>query len=330
LKPTIYVTRRLPQPALDRLAEVFDVSVNPDDRVLAKDEIIRNVKGRDALLCLLTDTIDADVMDAEPKLQVLSNYAVGFNNIDIAAATIRQLPVTNTPGVLTETSADLTFALIMAVARRITEGDRLTRAGQFHGWGPMMLLGVDVYGKTLGIVGLGRIGEAVARRATGFNMNVLYTNRSPRLEAEQRYGARRVPLDTLLRESDFVSLHVPLNKETHHLIGERELNQMKPTAFLINTARGPVVDEKALVMALRNKTIAGAGLDVYEREPLLENGLTDLENAVLLPHIASATIETRTRMGLLAVENAIAVIEGRRPAHLVNPEVFASRRTVLS
>ena len=322
MKPTIYVTRRLPQPALDRLAEVFEVSVNPDDRVLAKQEIIKNVKGKDALLCLLTDAIDAEIMDAEPKMRVLSNYAVGFNNIDVGAATARKLPVTNTPGVLTETSADLAFALILSSARRIVEGDVMNRAGQFKGWGPMMLLGYDVYGKTLGIVGMGRIGAAVARRAQGFNMNILFYNRSPKPEVETLLNARQVSLDEVLDQSDFVSLHVALNDETTHLIGEPELNKMKPTAFLINTARGPVVDEEALVVALRENRIAGAGLDVYEREPIMADGLAELENAVLLPHIASATIETRTKMAMLAVENAIAIFENRRPLHIVNPEVL--------
>ncbi|GIX05940.1 MAG: D-glycerate dehydrogenase [Candidatus Poribacteria bacterium] len=326
MKPTIYVTRRLPQPALDRLAEVFDVEVNPEDRVLTKEEIIAHVRGKDALLCLLTDTIDAEVLDAEPSLKVVSNYAVGYNNIDVAAATERGIPVTNTPGVLTETTADLTFALILAVARRVVEGDRIMRAGEFPGWGPMYLLGHDVYGKTLGIVGMGRIGAAVARRAKGFGMRILYTSRSPKPELDVALGAERVPLETLLKESDFVSIHVPLTEETHHLIGERELRLMKRTAYLINTARGPVVDEAALVRALREGVIAGAGLDVYEREPAMEPGLAELPNAVLLPHVGSATVETRTAMGVLAAENAIAVIQGRRPPHLVNPEVWERRR----
>ncbi|MBM3214481.1 D-glycerate dehydrogenase [Candidatus Poribacteria bacterium] len=324
MRHTIYVTRRLPQPALDRLAEVFDVEVNPDDRVLEKREIIDHVGGKDALLCLLTDTIDAEIMDAGDRLRVLSNYAVGFNNIDVAAATARRLPVTNTPGVLTETSADLAMALLLCAARRISEGDRLTRAGRFVGWGPMMLLGYDVYGKTLGIVGMGRIGKATARRAMGFGMRILYTSRTVHEDAEREFGAQRVPLDDLLRESDYVSLHVPLSDETRHLIGSRELALMKPSAFLINTARGPIVDEKALVRALRDGTIAGAGLDVYEDEPAVADGLMELDNVVLAPHIASATVETRTKMAMLAAENAIAVIEGRRPAHIVNPEVLES------
>lgn len=322
MKPKIYVTRRLPEPALDRLREVFAMEINPDDRVLTKDEIIKNTRGRDALLCLLTDTIDADIMDAEKNLRVLSNYAVGYNNIDVAAATARKLPVTNTPGVLTETSADLAFTLILSVARRVAEADKLTRGGRFHGWGPMMLLGHDVYGKTLGIVGMGRIGEATARRAQGFGMNVLYTSRTRKPDAEANLRASRVDLDELLAKSDFVSVHVPLSDETTHMIGARELALMKPTAFLVNTARGPIVDEAALVAALRDGSIAGAGLDVYEREPALEPGLAALPNTVLLPHVASATVETRTKMAMLAAENAIAVIEGRTPAHLVNPEAL--------
>lgn len=324
MKPTIFVTRRLPQPPLDRLAEVFDVSINPDNRVLSKREVMDGVQGKDALLCLLTDAIDAEVMDAEPNLRVLSNYAVGYNNIDVEAATERKLPVTNTPGVLTDTSADLAFALILASARRIAEGDAFTRAGKFDGWGPLMMLGYDVYGKTLGILGMGRIGTAVAKRAQGFDMRVLYTNRSDRPEAEQKYNAQKVDLETLLRESDYLSVHVPMSDETRHMIGAEQLAAMKPTAFLINTARGPIVDEAALVEALRSGEIAGAGLDVYEEEPALAPGLAECENAVLIPHLGSATIETRTKMAQLAVENAIAVIEGRRPAHLVNPEVLDS------
>ncbi|MBT3270603.1 D-glycerate dehydrogenase [Candidatus Poribacteria bacterium] len=322
MKPKIYVTRRLPQPALDRIQEVFEMAINPDDRVLTKAEIVANVRGQDALLCLLTDTIDAEIMDAEKNLRVLSNYAVGYNNVDVEAATARKLPVTNTPGVLTETSADLAFTLILSVARRVAEADKFTRDGKFHGWGPMMLLGHDVYGKTLGIVGLGRIGLATARRARGFGMNLLYASRTPKPEAEAELGASRVELDDLLTASDFVSVHVPLSDETTHVIGAREIGLMKPTAFLINTARGPIVDEAALVVALRAGDIAGAGLDVYESEPALEPGLVELENTVLLPHVASATIETRTKMAMLAAENAIAVIEGRTPAHLVNPEAL--------
>ncbi len=313
MKPTIFVTRLLAQPAMDRLAEVFEMTVNPEDRVLTKQELLDGVKGKDALLCLLTDTIDKEVVQANLDLKVISNHAVGYNNVDVAAAREAGIPVCITPGVLTETSADCAFGLILATARRMAEGDRLTRAGEFHGWGPLMMLGGDVYGKTLGIVGMGRIGQAVARRATGFDMKILYTARSskPDLIGEQ------VELKELLEESDFVSLHCPLSPETRHLIGKEELAVMKKTAYLINTARGPVVDEQALVEALRNEQIAGAGLDVYEEEPALAPGLAELDNTVLLPHIASATIETRTEMAMLAANNAIAVIEGRQPAAMV-------------
>lgn len=317
MKPKIYVTRRLPQPTLDRPAEVFEV--NPEDRPSTKAELLQKVRGRDALLCLLTDIIDADILCAEPRLRVLSNYAVGYNNIDVAAATARRLPATNTLGILTETTADLTFALLLAVARRVVEGDRLTREGRFSGWGPMSPLGSDVYGKTLRIVGMGHI---VTRRAVSFGMRILYVSRHPKPEVEHAYGAVRVELEPLLRESDFVSIPVPLTEETYHLIAEPQLPQMKPTAFLINTSRGPVVDEKAPVVALQEKWISGAGLDIYEREPLLEPGLAELENTVSAPHLGSATVETRTRTAMPAAENAIAVVQTRRPPHCVNPEVF--------
>lgn len=327
MKAKIFVTRQLPEPAMEKIRAYFDTTENREDRVLTKEEIIAGACGCKALLCLLTDPIDAELMDSCPELKVISNYAVGFNNIDLAAATARRLPVCITPGVLTETTADAAWALIMSTSRRVVEGDRMVRAGDFHGWGPMMLLGGDVYGKTLGIVGMGRIGLAVAKRAQGFGMKILYTSSLPKKDCEKEMGARHVELDELLRESDFVSLHVPLMKETHHLIGKRELGIMKSTAYLINTARGPVVDEKALVECLRNRDIAGAGLDVFEEEPKLAEGLVDLDNTVLLPHIASASIETRTQMGLLAAENAIAVMEGKRPHAIANPEVFRELST---
>jgi D-3-phosphoglycerate dehydrogenase len=322
MKPKVYVTRRLPQPALDRLEEVFEMEVNPEDRVLTRAELLENVKKCDVLLCLLTDTIDAEVMDANPKLKGISNYAVGFNNIDVGAATARKLPVCNTPGVLTETTADMAWALMLSAARRIVESDVFNRAGKFKGWGPMMFLGYDIYGKTLGVVGAGRIGDAVARRSVGFNMKVLYYDVVPNTKLEQDIGAKRVELDELLKEADFVSVHVPLMPETTHFIGEHELKLMKKTAILVNNSRGPVVDEKALVEALKNGEIAYAGLDVFENEPELAPGLAELDNVVLTPHTSSATTETRTKMGLLAAENAIAIIEGRRPPHIVNPEVL--------
>jgi len=322
----LFLTRKLPAMAMNRLEEHFRMRVNSHDRVLTNDEIVAGVRNADILLCLLTDTIDRQIIDAGEQLRGIVNYAVGYNNIDVDYATARGLPVTNTPGVLTQTTADMAWALMFAAARRIVEADRHTRAGLFAGWGPLHFLGVDVYGATLGVVGAGRIGEAVARRAAGFDMQVLYSDEQPRPALESDLNARRVPLDDLLRQSDFVSLHVPLLPQTRHLVGERELRLMKPTAVLVNTSRGPVVDEAALVEALRGGVIAAAGLDVYENEPALAQGLVELNNAVLAPHIASASHDTRTRMGLMAADNAIAIAHGKRPPQLVNPEVWKETR----
>jgi len=312
----------LSQPALDKLEEVFEMRINPDDRVLTKEELIEGTKWCDVLLCLLTDTIDGELMDANPNLKGIANYAVGFNNIDVDAATERGIPVSNTPGVLTNTTADMAWALMFAVARRIVEADKFNRSGKFKGWGPMMLLGGDIYGKTLGVIGVGRIGAAVAKRAIGFNMKVLYTDVFHHEELEKTVGAKKVEMDELLKEADFVTVHVPLMPATTHLIGERELKMMKKTAYLINNSRGPVIDEKVLVKALKENWIAGAGLDVFEEEPKMAEGLAECENAVLTPHTASATVETRAGMAFLAVDNAIAMIEGRKPPQIVNPEVL--------
>jgi len=320
----VFVTRPIPEAGLALLRQECEVTVFPEkDRMPTREEIIQGARGKDALLCLLTDEITAEVMDAAPGLKVISNYAVGFNNIDVQAATARGIVVTNTPGVLTETTADFAWALLMAVARRVVEADRYTRAGKFQGWGPLLFLGSDVYGKRIGIIGMGRIGQAIARRALGFSMEVVYYNRK-RVEpdVEKALRARYVSLDELLSQSDYVVLTVPLTPETRHLIGARELGLMKPTAYLINPARGPVVDEKALVEALRSRTIAGAALDVYEEEPKLTPGLAELDNVVLAPHIASATTETRTKMAVMAAENLLAVLRNQRPQHVVNPEVL--------
>jgi glyoxylate reductase len=322
-KPKVYVTRKIPQKALDMIAAECEMQVNPHDRVMTRAELEEAIKGIDGLLCLLTDTIDASLIDLNPNLKVIANYAVGFNNIDVDACTKRKIPVSNTPGVLTETTADLAWALIMSAARRIAESDRFTRAGKFEGWGPMLMLGGDIYGKTLGVIGMGRIGEAVIRRAKGFNMKVVYyTSRRKSKDEEQALGVEYRNFADLLRESDFVTVHVPLFPETVHLIGEKELRLMKQTAYLINTARGPIIDEKALVKALRNNEIAGAGLDVFEQEPILEEGLTELENVTILPHIASASIETRTKMGTMAAENLIAGLKGEKMPNLINPEAL--------
>ncbi|HHW12740.1 MAG TPA: D-glycerate dehydrogenase [Firmicutes bacterium] len=314
----VYVTRRIPQPALDLLSASCEVEVNEEDRVLTKAELISKVKGRDAVLCLLTDTIDAEVLDAAQGVKIFANYAVGYNNIDVEAATKRKIWVSNTPGVLTDTTADLAWALIFAVARRVVEADRFTREGKFKGWAPMLFLGQDVTGKTLGIIGGGRIGEAVGKRAQGFAMKVLYNDIVRNVEFEKATGATYVDKETLLKEADIISLHVPLLPETRHLIGAHELSLMKPTAILINTARGPVVDEDALVKALKAKQIYGAGLDVFEEEPKVHPGLLELDNVVLLPHIASASMETRTKMGLMAAENILAVMKGQVPPYHVN------------
>lgn len=323
--PNVYVTRVIPQPGIDRLrARGYQVDVNESDTPLTQEQLRDKAATYDALVTLLTDHIDRQVLDAgKGKLQIVANVAVGYDNIDAPAATEDGIIVTNTPGVLTETTADFAWTLLMAVGRRVVEGDQFFRGGRYKGWGILMLLGEDVYAKTLGIVGFGRIGQAVAQRATGFSMDILYYD--PVIQAEdaaRRVGARRVELDTLLRESDYVTVHTPLVPETRHLIGMPELQKMKSTAYLINTSRGPVVDEGALVDALRQNLIRGAALDVYENEPAPHPGLTELENTVLTPHIASASRETREKMATMAADNVIAVFEGQAPPTAVNPEVL--------
>ncbi|MBI3304947.1 D-glycerate dehydrogenase [Candidatus Parcubacteria bacterium] len=318
----IFVTRRIPERGLAMLQEKgYELTVSRHDRVLQKEEIIAELKnGYDAMLCLLTDKIDAEVMDAGlPQMKMIANYAVGFDNIDLKAAAERNLVITNTPGVLTETVAEHTFALLLSLAHRIPESDRFTRVGKYVGWGPMLLLGTDVSGKALGVVGLGRIGSRVAHHgANGFGMKVLYHDPKPNLDFEKEYGAvYKEKLEDLLAEADFVSIHVPLMDSTRHLINAERLKQMKPTAYLINTSRGPIVDEAALVEALKAGTIRGAALDVYENEPKLATGLAELENVVLTPHTASATEETRSKMAELAATNLIEFLEGRTPPNTV-------------
>ncbi|HHT43447.1 MAG TPA: D-glycerate dehydrogenase [Firmicutes bacterium] len=320
---SVYVTRKLPGQGLDRLRSLCNVTIFPEDRNITKAELLGVIAQQDAVITMLADPIDAEVIAAGEKLKVIANYAVGFNNIDTAAASARGIAVVNTPDVLTDASADFAWALLLATARRAIEGDSLVRRGGFVGWAPELLVGVEVHGKTLGIVGAGRIGQAVARRALGFNMRTLYHNRS-RLpdHVEKELNLTYADLGTLLKEADFVSLHCPLTPETRHLIGAAELRLMKPTAVLINTARGPVVDEAALVQALRERTIYGAGLDVYEAEPALHPGLAELSNVVLAPHIASAGMETRLKMVDLVVNDVLAVLQGERPRNLVNPQIF--------
>jgi glyoxylate reductase len=323
MRPSVLVTRALPGEALERLKLVAEVDINTEDRELSREELKARIHNKQAVISLLVNPMDKEMMDAAPNLQVIANYAVGYNNIDVAEATKRGIVVTNTPDVLTDATADMTWALLLGIARRVPEGDLFMREGRFAGWYPTLLLGGSVTGKTMGIIGIGRIGQAVAERAYGFNMPILYHNRR-RLapEIEKKLSASYVSLEELLERSDFVSIHSPYSAETHHLIGERQLKLMKRTAYLINTSRGPLVDEHALVAALRDQLIAGAGLDVFEREPEMEPGLADLPNVVLAPHVGSATVETRVAMTELVVDNVIAVLQGGTPPTPVNPEAI--------
>ena len=320
-KPKVLVTRDLPGDAISRLRERYSVDLPTPDEEISHGRLVEHLVDKQGLLCLLTDRIDTEVLANAPLLKVISVCAVGYNNVDVKEATRRGILVTNTPGVLRETTADLAWALLLAAARRIPEGDRTVRSGRFVGWSPSLLLGHDVHGKTLGIVGMGDIGTAVARRAAGFGMRILYHNRNPSPLATE-VGAEMASLDHLLSNADFVSLHVPLSQSTRHLIGKRELDMMKPTAILINVSRGEVIDEAALVEALRKGRIASAGLDVFENEPKLAPGLVGLANVVLAPHIGSASVETREKMTQMAVKNLVDGLEGRRPLHLVNPEAY--------
>jgi glyoxylate reductase len=324
-RPRVFVTRVIPDDGLQPLRAQTEVDLWTDELPPPRAELLRRVAGVDALLSLVTDVVDDELLDrAGPQLKVVSNYAVGFDNIDVPAATRHGVLATNTPGVLNDTTADFAFALLIAAARRVAEGDAFVRQGEFHGWAIDMLLGQDLHHATLGVVGIGRIGRALARRGLGFDMRVLYTDDVAPLSAEEEaaLNARRVPLDELLRDSDFVSLHVPLTPETRHLIGARELGLMKRTAVLVNTSRGPVVDEAALAEALRTGQIFAAGIDVYEHEPEVHPELLRLRNAVLAPHIASGSVATRSQMSELAARNLIAGLRGERPPNLLNPEAF--------
>ena len=326
-EPKIVVTRRIPEPAVKILREAGEVWVSPDDRPLEVSELHDAISGADVVVTLLHDKVDDAFLDAAgDQLRAVCNVAVGFDNIDVPAATKRGVLVTNTPAVLTEATADLAMTLILAVTRRIGEGERLIRSREPWSWHMFMLLGTGLQGKTLGVVGMGAIGQSLARRAKAFGMDIVYSDaRQAPAEVEQELGARRVELDELLRTADVVSIHAPLMDETRHLINADTLGLMKESAYLVNSARGPIIDEAALVDALKAGKIAGAGLDVYENEPETHPGLVELDNVVLLPHLGSATIETRTAMGVLAAENAVLALRGERPKTPVNPEVLEGR-----
>jgi len=314
----IFVTRRIPEAGLEMLKEHFEVEVSPLDRDLTRDEILQMTAGAQGMVSMATDSIDKDCLNRLSGIQIIANYAVGFNNIDIDYAREKGIVVTNTPGILTEATADIAMALILCVARRIVEGDRLVRRGDFKGFYPTFFLGVELENKVLGIYGLGRIGKAVARKAVAFGLRILYHDVEPLDRESPDFPADYVSFDELLRKSDFLSIHVPLNDETRHRFTRKEFERMKDTAFLINAARGPIIREEDLVYALENRLIAGAGLDVYEFEPKVHPGLIGLENVVLLPHIGSAASEVRERMSLMVADNIIAFFQGKVPPNRVN------------
>lgn len=318
----VLVTRQIPEAGLSLLRNVCDLEVYPEDRAIPRQLLLENIPQLDGLLCLLSESINEELLSKVTRLKVVSNYAVGYDNIDVKAATHRGIVVTNTPGVLTEATADMAWTLLLAAARRVGEGDRIMRQKNFKGWGPMFLLGQDIQGKILGILGAGRIGSAVARRSTGWDMKIIYYDKSVNPELEEKYLAKKVDLNELLETADFISIHLPLTAETNYLINQDNLKKMKKSVVLINTARGPIIDEPALVMALREKWISAAGLDVYQDEPRMAEGLAKLENVVLAPHIGSATVKTRDDMARIAATNLLAVLKGKRPPNPVNPKVL--------
>lgn len=324
----VYVTRRIPVLGLELLKGCgFQVEINPHDRPLTRQELLTGVRGVDGVLCLLTDKIDAEVFDAAPGVRGFANFAVGFDNIDMAEATRRGLPCSNTPDVLTDATAEMAWALLFAVSRRVVESDAVMRSGQWKGWSPLQFIGGDLSGTTLGVVGAGRIGSAMAARSRGFGMRILYCDERPSQYMEKELGAARVGFEELLTSSDYVSVHVPLTPGTRHLFDASAFRKMKRTAYLINTARGPVLDEKALVEALRDGVIAGAGLDVYEEEPRFAPGLEKLTNVVMCPHTASATVSSRNGMARKAAKNLIAMVTGERAPDCLNLEVYEKQLT---
>jgi glyoxylate reductase len=322
-RPDVLVTRPIMDDPLARLRGRCDVTVHRNEFGIPREELLEIVAGRDALVTMLTEVVDAELLAAAgPRLKIVANHAVGFDNVNLADCTQAGVRATNTPDVLTETTADTAFTLLMTAARRVGEGERFLRSGRQWIWGPLMMLGQDVHHKTIGIVGFGRIGQAVARRARGFGMRVIYAD-AVQLPSEVEDGATRVPLEELLEDADFVSIHTNLTDETRHLFGHEEFKRMKPTAVLVNTSRGPVVDEAALADALEAGELFAAGLDVFEREPDVHPKLLELENVVVIPHLGSATVDTRDAMGHLVVDNVFAALDGKRPPTLLNPEAFA-------
>ena len=323
----VYVTRMIPQEGIDLLRRVADVDINPHDVPVPRAELLKkvNIGKYDGVMGLLTDTIDGDFFDAATDLRGYANYAVGYDNIDVAEATRRKIPVSNTPGVLTDATAECAWALFFAVARRIVETDKVMRSGNWTGWGPLQFIGGDIKGKTLGIVGAGRIGTEVALMSRGFGMKVIYTSSSGRRNGvlDSELDAELVSFDQLLKRADFISIHTPLTPSTRHLFDASAFSMMKKSAYIVNTARGPVIKEDDLVHALKNGDIAGAGLDVFENEPSLAPGLAELDNAVVLPHIGSATISSRTDMATLAARNLIAMLRGEKPETCLNPEIYS-------
>ena len=325
-KPKVFVTRLIPEQGLEIVRESCDLDLWQNELPPSREELLQHVRGVDGLLCLLTEKIDGEVMDeAGPQLKVISNHAVGFDNIDVNAATARSIPIGNTPDVLTDATADFAFALMLAVARRIPEAERYVHASRWKTWGPMLLLGTDIKGATLGLIGFGRIGKAMARRAAGFDMRVIFYD--PR-ETKPDPILRATPVDfeTLLEESDFISVHTPLTPDTRHLIDAEALSKMKPSAVLVNTARGPIVEPEALYDALKERRILGAGLDVTEPEPIpMDSPLLTLENIVIVPHIASASTTSRSRMSRMAAQNLVAGLKGERLPNCVNPQVYSQK-----
>ena len=319
----IFITRKIPKQGLDLLLKQgYKIEINKYNRVLTKNEIIKGLKDKDGLICLLTDNIDRDIIESESKLKMIANYAVGYDNIDIKTATEKKIPISNTPDVLTDTTAEMAWALLLSVSRRIVEGDRFTRSGKFIGWDPMLMLGQDISNKTLGILGTGRIGTAFALKSKGFNLNILYLDKMKNKILEKELNAKKVSKFELIKKSDIISVHLPLNNLTFHTIGFKELKMMKTNAILINTSRGSIIDEKVLTKALKEKWIFGAGLDVYENEPKINSELLKLNNVIIQPHSASATYKTRSNMGIIAAKNMIQGLKGEIPINCVNKEIF--------